>query len=137
VVLDTTCSARAVGRININKDVNMDEFSKLREQWYSAYVTGNTKELKSYESEHLQVIVNGQVDTGDRYDAIGLKVQSGAWFQPKLVRKEVTSQIEDGYLVEGTADVVTGKATDAKITYSELWYYESGTYKITRLNINT
>ena len=115
----------------------MDEFSKLREQWYSAYVKGNTTELKSYESEDLQVIVNGQVDTSDRYGAIDFKVQSGTWFQPELARKEVTSQIEDGYLVEGTAQVVAGKATGARITYSERWHYESGTYKITRLNINT
>jgi hypothetical protein len=115
----------------------MDEFSKLRVQWYSAYVKGDTTELKSYESEHLQVIVNGQVDTDDRYDAIDFKVQSGTWLQPELTRKEVTSQIEDGYLVEGTAEVVAGKASGATITYSELWHYESGTYKITRLNINT
>jgi hypothetical protein len=115
----------------------MDEFSKLREQWYSAYVKGNTTELKSYESEDLQVNVNDQVDTDDRYDAIDLKVQSGTWFQPELVRKEVTSQIKDGYLVEGTAQVVAGKATGTTITYSERWHYESGTYKITRLNINT
>jgi hypothetical protein len=115
----------------------MDDFSKLREQWYSAYVKGNTTELKSYESESLQVIVNDQIDTSDRYGAIDLKVQSGTWFQPELARKEVTSQIEDGYLVEGTAEVVAGKATGATIIYSELWYYESGTYKITRLNINT
>ena len=114
----------------------MNNFSGLRDKWYSAYVEGNTFLLKSYESPELTVTINGELEMGDRYSEIEAKVNSGAWFQPKLERQEKYNKTDDGYVVDGVARIIEGKLVGKELTYSEFWRNEGGSYRITQLSIN-
>ncbi len=114
----------------------MNNLSGLRDQWYSAYVEGNSLLLKSYESHELTVIINGEVEMGDRYSEIEAKVNSGDWFQPKLEREEKYNKTDGGYVVEGSARIAEGKLVGKELRYSEFWRHEGGSYKIAQLSIN-
>ena len=114
----------------------MDHLSKLRELWYSAYIAGDTSALRVYESPNLRVIVNGEIETGDRYSDIQAKVDLGTWFQPKIERDDTCAKTDSGFIVDGIAKVIEGKAAGKELSYSEVWNYENGSLKISRLTIN-
>lgn len=105
--------------------MSMDLLKDTREQWYRAFLSGDSELLQKVElPSFLYISEKGIETTEERYSKILTLVQSDKWFKVSAVKEDESID----YLVNGDTCLVTGisKITAkgnalTKVSFTELW----------------
>lgn len=113
--------------------------SSIRQQWYEAYVSGNTKSLEKIESSEFIVLGPcGIEDRAERLANISKAVAEKRWIpngsHAQDERVDYHSVSNDVILVYGLGRIVTPRGQAASVFFTELWKYEALGWQVVHLH---
>ncbi|WP_396622190.1 nuclear transport factor 2 family protein [Marinobacter sp. W-8] len=118
--------------------MNQEALIKVRENWYSAFFSGDVEHLARVQADGFTVMTERGVQSKkSQIDAISSAKRNGTWF-PHGGQKhdtELTIQGSDGgALVTGQGYTISGQSQGPVVAFSETWEWDGAVWRVVSLS---
>lgn len=115
-----------------------EDLKQVREDWYSAFFTGDVEHLIRVQADNFTVTTeHGVQSKKSQVDAILSAKRNGSWFPQGGQKNDTKLTIQDSgtsTTVTGQGYTISGQFQGPLMAFSEIWEWDGAAWKVVSLS---
>lgn len=118
--------------------MHQEDLKQVREDWYSAFFTGDVEHLIRVQADNFTVTTeHGVQSKKSQIDAILSAKRNGSWFPQGGQKHDTKLTIQDSgnsTTVTGQGYTISGLSQGPLVAFSEIWEWDGAAWKVVSLS---